>query len=131
MENNDFLGRGWSFPPRFDKATKSVALVEGAHDVKKSLEVLLTTRLGERILHPDYGSNVFLSQFHSIGPSLKHDITEQIASAISQYEHRVILDDVQLVPLEQEGQAEIHISYTLSELNKSENLVFPFYLESP
>ena len=52
--NNEpaFLGRGWSFPPSFDHTTGQIRLVEGIEDINQSLEILLSTSLGERVMQP-------------------------------------------------------------------------------
>jgi phage baseplate assembly protein W len=49
IENNSFLGRGWSFPPSFDDTCMDVKMLNGAEDIESSLQILLSTRLGERI----------------------------------------------------------------------------------
>ena len=53
--SKSFLGRGWGFPPEFNRATKAVNMLEDEADIKSSLEILLSTRLGERVMVPDYG----------------------------------------------------------------------------
>ncbi len=131
MENTskeDFLGKGWSFPVCFHKATSTVNLVEGEMDVKRSLKVLLTTYLGERTLQPDYGCNLFLMQFETMDASMRSDIAEMVESAVIKFEPRVEVDDVQLEVFSSEGKAEVHLKYTVIQTNSSENLVFPFYL---
>ena len=47
-----FLGTGWSFPPKFNKKSKRVEMISDVKDIKSSLEILLSTRLGERIMVP-------------------------------------------------------------------------------
>lgn len=41
-----FLGRGWSFPPEFNRAAKNAAMLENEKDIESSLDILLSTRLG-------------------------------------------------------------------------------------
>ncbi|RZL99983.1 MAG: hypothetical protein EOO88_59090, partial [Pedobacter sp.] len=38
---NDFLGRGWSFPPAFDIGLKEVVMTEKVVDIERSLHILL------------------------------------------------------------------------------------------
>ena len=57
----DFLGRGWSFPPAFDKERKDVVMLSGKEDIDSSLHILLSTTMGERVMQPRYGCN--LKQF--------------------------------------------------------------------
>ena len=127
-QNNSFLGRGWSFPPSFNKGIGTVNMVEGEKDVKSSLEILLTTHLGERILHPEYGCNLFSIQFDSLSSSMQSEVAELIESAINKYEPRVEIQDISLKSTDTEGKIEIHIDYVIIQTNTAENLVFPFYL---
>ena len=56
LENQKYLGRGWSFPPTFTRSgTAELEMVEAREDIEQSLEILLSTSLGERILQPKYG----------------------------------------------------------------------------
>ena len=125
--NNSFLGIGWNFPPVFIKESVAVEMVNGEADIKRSLEVLLTTNPGERILHPQYGSALSLAQFGTVGPSMQTDITEMIRTAIEKFEPRIKLENVELVSMELDGKIEIHINYLVLQTNTAGNLVFPFY----
>ena len=66
MKNKEFLGTGWSFPPTFSKAEKSVALVSGELDIKQSLEILVSTSMGERVLRSDFGCGIKTMSFENI-----------------------------------------------------------------
>jgi len=56
--NTSFLGTGWSFPPKFNAAQGSVEVTSDELDIQRSLEILLATRKGERVMQPDYGCNL-------------------------------------------------------------------------
>ena len=58
IDENTFLGRGWSFPPTFTRGDNGVTLVDEVEDIKQSLIILLSTIKGERIMQPDYGANM-------------------------------------------------------------------------
>ena len=50
MENNiDFLGKGWSFPVKFNKTLNILETTTGNKDIVSSLEILLGTTPGEGI----------------------------------------------------------------------------------
>ena len=61
-----FLGRGWSFPPTFDSELGTVQMLEYEADVASSLEILLGTMRGERIMVPHYGCNLDELIFESL-----------------------------------------------------------------
>ena len=55
LADSSFLGTGWSFPPTFRKGGADVEMAAGSEDIHQSLQILLSTRLGERILQPEFG----------------------------------------------------------------------------
>ena len=55
---NSFLGTGWAFPPTFDPVSGTVELVSGEKDINESLNILLSTSIGERVMQPKYGCNM-------------------------------------------------------------------------
>ncbi len=67
---NSFLGTGWAFPPAFDNESASVEMVSNYEDIKQSLDILLSTSLGERVMQPDYGCNLTDYIFESLNSTL-------------------------------------------------------------
>ncbi|WP_163323517.1 GPW/gp25 family protein [Draconibacterium mangrovi] len=125
---NSFLGRGWSFPPEFKKGTKSVKLLENEEDIKSSLEILLSTRLGERIMVPDYGCNLDELLFKPLNLTLKTYVIDLIKRAILYHEPRIDVNKIAIDPInELEGELLINIDYTIRSTNSRKNMVFPFY----
>src|SRR4051812_25318069 len=93
---DDFLGRGWSFPPEFNVETKGVAMTERVDDIQKSLQILLSTRIGERIMQPKYGCNMDELLFESLDTSTKTIIIDKIQTAILYFEPRIDAKKVEL-----------------------------------
>ncbi|HAV54813.1 MAG: GPW/gp25 family protein [Aequorivita sp.] len=129
MNTSDtFLGEGWSFPPHFDKKTGQLVTTTGVADINKSLEILLSTRLGERVMLPNYGCNLEELLFQPLDVTLKTYIIELIKTVILYYEPRI---DTQTVSLdttnELNGEVLINIEYVVRITNSRANLVFPFY----
>lgn len=123
-----FLGRGWGFPPEFSKTTKSVLLTEDETDIEKSLEILLSTRPGERIMVPEYGCNLDELLFKPLNLTLKTFVADLIKTAILYHESRI---DVEKVRIEQstenDGILLIYIDYLIRITNSRKNMVYPFY----
>ena len=91
-----FLGRGWSFPPEFDRSARGVKMVEQEADVASSLEILLTTMRGERIMLPLYGCGLDELMFASLDTRMKTLMIDKIESAILYHEPRIALESVRL-----------------------------------
>lgn len=128
--NKEFLGRGWAFPPQFNRAESRVEMTQGYEDIEKSLEILLGTRKGERVLLPDYGCNLDEMVFETFNESVKTYLADMVKSAILYHEPRieplqVIIDDSYIT----EGRLMIEIEFLVRATNSRFNKVYPFYLE--
>ncbi len=131
MENNqDFLGKGWAFPPEFDRKKKKVKMVTGREDIEQSLGILLETVKGERVMHPHYGSNLEGMVFESLDQSLKTYLAHSIETAILYHEPRIEPLRIELNENKiYEGKLLIEIEYRIKATNSRFNMVYPFYLE--
>lgn len=129
MDNNtSFLGTGWSFPPEFDKAKKTVVMTSDELDIKKSLEILLATRLGERIMQPTYGCNLEELMFKPLNTTLKTFVVDLIETAILYHEPRIDVENIDIDPTNKlQGELLIVIDYRIRATNSRANLVYPFY----
>ena len=129
MEQNLlFIGRGWSFPPRFNKESASVKMLTQEADIASSLEVLLQTARGERVMLPQYGCNLDELIFENLDTRMKTLMTDKIESAILYHEPRIELEKVTLdESRELEGVILIELIYRVKTTNSRFNFVFPFY----
>ncbi|HNW50966.1 MAG TPA: GPW/gp25 family protein [Prolixibacteraceae bacterium] len=125
-----FLGRGWGFPPEFSKELKAVGMLEDEDDIKSSLEILLSTRLGERIMVPNYGCNLDELLFKPLDRTLKTYVIDLIKTAILYHEPRIDVIKIKIESSdEQDGLLLISIDYIIRSTNSRKNMVYPFYKE--
>jgi uncharacterized protein len=130
MENQSFLGRGWSFPPEFNRESKAVKMLEDEEDIRSSLHILLSTRLGERIMVPGYGCNLDELLFSPLNLTLKTYVIDLIRTAILYYEPRIDVNKIDIDPADElNGVLLINIDYTVRATNSRMNIVYPFYKE--
>jgi hypothetical protein len=133
MENSnagkiDFLGRGWSFPPNFNMDAQTVDMTEKNEDIRKSLQILLTTTAGERVMEPKYGCNMEELLFESLDTTTKTLIKDKIKTAILYFEPRIDVTRIELnTQNELAGELLIEIDYMVRATNSRFNFVFPFY----
>lgn len=126
--NLDFLGRGWSFPPSFDKGLPGVEMLEQEADIVASLQALLTTAQGERVMLPQFGCNLDELVFESLDTGTKALMTDKIESAILYHEPRIDLESVTLDDTrELEGVVLIEVVYRVRTTNSRFNFVYPFF----
>jgi len=128
-KDDSFLGKGWSFPPTFhDTGIVGIEMVEKELDIKQSLEILLSTPKGERIMLPDFGCDIQSFLFDSINNSKMHLLKEMIKSSILKYEPRVKLNDVIIDHSDfLDGIIKLKLDYTVVITNSRFNMVFPYY----
>ncbi|MBV7530226.1 GPW/gp25 family protein [Chitinophaga sp. sic0106] len=123
-----FYGTGWSFPPAFDNVPGEVATVSDLVDIQESLQILLGTRPGERIMQPAYGCNLDQLLFEPLTTTFKTYMQHVIESAILYHESRIKVDSVALTESSDvEGLVLIRIDYTVRANNSRFNFVYPYY----
>ena len=125
----DLVGRGWSFPPTFERAAGEVVMVQDDTDIRQSLHILFSTALRERIMLPAYGCTLQDHVFDQIGMPLFIELEDLIGKAILFFEPRIIVNSIDA---EQDalnlGRVNIAIAYTIRRSNTRSNMVYPFYL---
>jgi phage baseplate assembly protein W len=123
----DFLGRGWAFPPSFIRGPDTVSMVSREEDIEQSLEILLSTTLGERFLQPSYGCNLHDYLFESLDASMQRFLEDLIETAILFHEPRIKLDKINMVPEPTKGRILFELHYWVKTTNSRTNYVYPFY----
>lgn len=127
---NSFLGRGWGFPPQFNKPDCTVRMVSEAEDICESLHILLSVRLGERLKRPNYGCNLDTLTFKNISTQFLTYVRSFVEQAVRLHEPRIALDRVIMHSDRMlDGIIDIEVQYTIRATNAPNNFVYPFYLE--
>lgn len=104
-------------------------MLSGEDDVQSSLQILLSTRIGERLMQPEYGCNTDNMVFASMNTSFQTFMKKQITTAILADEPRIDVNNVDLVlPDPGGGTLLIVVDYTVRTTNTRGNIVYPFYL---
>ncbi|EJF52635.1 phage baseplate assembly protein W [Saprospira grandis DSM 2844] len=124
-----FLGSGWSFPPRFSDSTRGIVMSQDEEDIRESLNILLSTLPGERIMNPSYGCDIHSQAFQSINNATRIRIQDLITTAILYHEPRIRLISVDVDESEQlRGRVNVNVVYEIKGVNARNNMVYPFYL---
>lgn len=128
---NSFLGTGWAFPPAFDRDAGTVELVSNVEDIHQSLNILLATSLGERVMQPDYGCNLHDYLFESLNSSMIGYIKDRVENAILIYEPRIVAERIDVTDDGSfdliEGRFTIEVEYSIPGTNSRFNYVFDYY----
>jgi phage baseplate assembly protein W len=129
MADQSFLGTGWSFPPSFTGGGANVVTVAGVEDIHQSLQILLSTRLGERVMQDGFGCNLDNVIFEEMDQGLVNTLSSLVSDAILYHEPRISLDRLDVSESgSMQGLLLIRIEYTVRSTNSRFNMVYPFYV---
>jgi phage baseplate assembly protein W len=131
MENRKqtFLGTGWSFPPTFSREFYGLEMTADLEDIKASLNILFSTKVGERIMQPRYGCNLESFLFEPMNVGTETMMEKIIKDAVTLNEPRIIVDRVDFKRNYEEGKIEIDlINFRVITTNTRYNYVYPYYI---
>jgi len=129
MSEQSFLGRGWGFPPTFNKDRADVEMTSKEEDIKQSLFIYFHTQLGERIMRQDYGCIIHEHMFDRLDNSIIDVLRFELKQNIGSIEPRISVEEIEVnVVNAKDGKIEVNIRYTVIATNIRDNIVFPYYL---
>ena len=129
MDDHSFLGNGWSFEVMPDPVTGRIRTCSREKDIAQAVRLILNTRLGERVMRPDFGCRLCDFAFESFSQSVRSEMIEEIKNALTLHEPRISDIEVTIDDIAREGHIVLDISYVVRATNNPYNLVFPFYIE--
>lgn len=94
-----------------------------AASVRQSLEVILSTRPGEQLMHPGFGAGLttFLGEPDTL--TVRRRIHDRIAESIGRWEPRVTVDRIELLaPDNAPGTLRIELAYRLRRTGEAATL---------
>src|SRR5690349_15899748 len=125
---DQWLGTGLRFPVRPDALTGGLPRVAGMERIRQSIEQILDTEPGERIMLPTFGCGLrrYLMEPNTL--TTRTAMQQDITSALEQWEPRIRLTNVAVTPDEDPSLVWIEIAYVRRADLRPDNLVYPFYL---
>lgn len=106
-------------------------MVAGAIDIHQSIEILLATRKGERVMNRLFGAGMDGFLFESLNQGNLEGVVVTLRDALARYEPRVRVDHLSIAQHDLAlGRIDLLIEYTIKGTNSRHNLVFPYYQES-
>ncbi|WP_067067350.1 GPW/gp25 family protein [Roseateles chitosanitabidus] len=125
----NFLGRGWSFPPRFD-ADRRAVMVAGVEDIEESLRILFRTRRGERVMQHAYGTALHQMVFEVINDHTLTELRVMLEKAVVHFEPRIELERLAIRVSEDDlGTLLLELDYHVRTTNTRHNMIYPLYLD--
>lgn len=104
-----------------------LAVLKNEDSIKRALKNLIFTNLNERFFNPYFGSNINSYLFENFSPTTEIDIRDTITTAVNNFEPRVRIIDIRVVPLIDNNNLSVTIIFNC--LNNLENTKLQFVLE--
>ncbi|MBB3063127.1 GPW/gp25 family protein [Microbulbifer rhizosphaerae] len=124
-----FLGSGWNFPVLPSTADRGLVLASGPDKVRQSIWLILETEPGERIMRPQFGCGLRRYLMKPNNSATRALIQNDVMRALSLWEPRIKLQQVDVEPGGDPSMVLIRIHYIHTRDGSADNLVFPFYLQ--
>ena len=126
--NQDFLGKGWSFPVR-PGPNGRFSFLNGEEKIRQSIWIILSTAPGERQMRPEFGCRIHDLVFQPNTAALRGMVQEKVREALTRWEPRIDVVDVRVeTPHERRNYLLIRIDYRIRANNSFYNLVYPFFI---
>jgi phage baseplate assembly protein W len=124
---HDIVGIGWSFPIEVD-ARGGIKRSRGDDDITESINLILSTPIGQRFMRPEFGSRIHELVFAPMNASTYSAARHYVEEALGYWEPRIDVEDVRVAQHPQfEGHLMITIDYTIKATHDERSLVYPFY----
>lgn len=129
MDGREFLGRGVKFPLQIDPGTGKLAMVDQEEDIREAIGIILNTVQGERVMRPEFGSNIIDYVFAPVSSSTRHSLAQEVREQLLYQEPRIVGLEVEYGEMDRtSGNILIRVSYTVRSTNNRYNQVYPFYV---
>jgi len=122
----DFLGKGVSLDFGLDSKGE-IKLSSYERSVEESIDIILSTKIGERIYNYKFGCKIHDLMFEPNNVRTQSLAARYVKESLDMFEPRIDLKHVEAIS-QDEKSLNVNITYMLIESNKEYNLVYPFYL---
>jgi uncharacterized protein len=126
----ELYGRGASFPLAVD-AAGGVAESAGVRKIEESIQIILGTQYGERVMRPTFGCNLKSLVFAPNNIATANLARHYVEDGLGRWEPRIELMEVLVENDNVGGALRIHVHYRVRATQDVRSMVYPFYLEQP
>jgi phage baseplate assembly protein W len=125
--HREHLGVGWAFPVR--PVGGRLIFARHEDDIEQAIAIILETTRRERVMRPDFGTELRGFVFDCNSPATHRAIEAEVRRALATWEPRITVQAVRAY-----GEAAranvvmIEVDYVVRRNNSPVNLVYPFYL---
>ena len=129
MDQRQFLWLGLKFPLQVDGRTGKFATVSQEEDIREAIGIILNTVQGERVMRPEFGTDILEYIFAPSSSSTHHSLMQEVQEQLMFQEPRITDVEVSCrADGRQSGAVVVEVGYTIRSTNSRYNHVYPFYL---
>lgn len=107
-------------------------MVSNYKDIEESLNILLSTSLGERVMQPRYGCELQDYLFEPLSSTVIGYIKDRVKTSILLFEPRIVAEKIEVTAADSfdliEGRFTITVEYTIPGTNSRFNYVYDYYM---
>lgn len=93
--------------------TNDILVIKNEDAIKKSVTNLVRTILGERYFNPLLGTSVTRNLFEMVDEEIAIIMREEIMSVLKNFEPRIVLRDIKVIPLPDDNQINVEVEYDI------------------
>lgn len=124
----EFVGRGWAFPPAIDPQG-GLSLTNERSELQQSIEIILSTSPGQRVMRPSFGCRLHELVFSPNNSHTAAQARRYVEEALGMWEPRIKVQRVKTkADPENHARLIIEIEYLIKATHDRRSLVYPFYL---
>ena len=128
IKNREFLGQGLAFPLQVNQRGE-IALSKGEIDIIQSIQIILETSPGERVMRPEFGCRAKELIFAPLDASTQGLMAYHVRRALRRWEPRIELRSVDVYPdPNRDGVLLVEINYEIKATHDERSIVYPFYI---
>jgi uncharacterized protein len=125
---SEIVGRGWAFPPRVGPQG-GLALTTERNELVQSIQVILGTSTGQRVMRPTFGCRLHELMFAPNNSHTAAQARRYVEEALGMWEPRINVIQVEVGPDPLDtSRLLIAIEYEMKATHDRRSLVYPFYL---
>ena len=128
-QDKSYLGKGLAFPLQVN-ARRELALVGAEKDIEQSIQIILSTRPGERVMRPTFGCRAHELLFDLRDATTINLLRKYVEEALAFWEPRIqVMSVTTYIDESNDSSIYVDIEYQIKESHDIRSIVFPFFLD--
>jgi phage baseplate assembly protein W len=128
MQRREFLGQGLAWPLQIDPRG-GIALTSGEHDIEQSIQIILETAPGERVMRSTFGCRIHELVFAPHNATTRGLMKLYIEEALIQWEPRIDVHEINITsPPDRREVLLVEIKYQIKDTYDERSIIYPFYI---